>query len=365
MIDTVVLTIPKHLFSIHKPELFTPSAAWVLAEHTAHKGVISKQNPTTRDLALGIYKPRLTITHRQHAHGTEPLLKIEVSLPKLFFGNNFEELRYKDFKAVLEKLVSTLSTMGVIVDPNILASAPIATIHYGKNIKLTDGSTPYHYIKKIQEANAPWFLDVNKTDFRNDGHSYKWHCNSYEVVFYDKIRDLEKAKQSSKRALEKDSALQLHLLNKFKTRKKLEFLRMEVRLNKRVKIKQLFAKLNIKADLTFKKLFKPAISKKILLHYLDELESKRPPLLDYKTTNDRALLADLIFNNPDSSPKQIMQLFGMKKVLETMNIRELRMIFAKYNARSWQRLIAEVNKVKLSTANNAFSIIRKNINKSS
>ena len=54
-------------------------------------------------------------------------------------------------------------------------------------------------------------LDVNQTDYRNEGHSYKWHCNSYEVVFYDKIKDLEKAKQSEKRAIEKDNAIQLHL----------------------------------------------------------------------------------------------------------------------------------------------------------
>ena len=54
-------------------------------------------------------------------------------------------------------------------------------------------------------------LDVNQTDYRNEGHSYKWHCNSYEIVFYDKIKDLEKAKHSDKRAIEKDNAIQLNL----------------------------------------------------------------------------------------------------------------------------------------------------------
>ena len=65
--------------------------------------------------------------------------------------------------------------------------------------------------KKIKEANIKLLLDTNQTDYRNEGHSYKWHCNSYEVVFYDKIKDLEKAKHSEKRAIEKDSALQLNL----------------------------------------------------------------------------------------------------------------------------------------------------------
>ena len=108
--------------------------------------------------------------------------------------------------------------------------------------------------------------------------------------------------------------MQLHLFKKLRARhNKLEILRMEVRLNKRTKIKQLFKALGIKAELTFKKLFKPAISKKVLLHYLDELESKRPLLLDYSVINSKALLADLIMNNPEMSPKQIMQLYGLKQ----------------------------------------------------
>ena len=126
--------------------------------------------------------------------------------------------------------------MGVIVDPSLLAAAPISAIHYSKNIPLTDGSTPYHYINKIKEANIQLNLDTNQTDYRNEGHSYKWHCNSYEVVFYDKIKDLEKAKQSDKRAIEKDSALQLNFFPRFAQRKKkLEILRIEVRLNNRKK----------------------------------------------------------------------------------------------------------------------------------
>lgn len=41
---------------------------------------------------------------------------------------------------------------------------------------------------------------------------------------------------------------------------------MEVRLNRR-KIKQLLTNLGIKANLTFKGLFKPATAKKVLLHF--------------------------------------------------------------------------------------------------
>lgn len=203
-------------------------------------------------------------------------------------------------------------------------------------------------------------LDTNQTDYRNEGHSYKWHCNSYEVVFYDKIKDLEKGKQSNKRALEKDNELQQHLLSKtFKKRNKLEFLRMEVRLNKRAKIKQLFKKLVIRADITFKKLFKPAIAKKVLLHYLDQLEQNRSPLLNVKITDDKTFLAQLAFNNTDITPLRAMAMLGFKRALEAASLRELKTMIGKDKPQSWYRLVSHTKNVTLPTLHSPFKEIRK------
>jgi hypothetical protein len=376
MIDTVVLLLSQDSFQIIDPDKFVPSARWITNNRSsAVHGIQSKQNPNKKELLAGIYKPRLTLrtSLRQSRHSAwlatpgaansrnpkEIELRIELSLPKLFYGNNFEELKGKDLQPLLCKLSSILDQMGVIVAPSDLAQASISAIHYSKNIALTDGSTPYHYINKIKEANIKLSLDVNQTDYRNEGHSYKWHCNSYEVVFYDKIKDLEKAKQSDKRAIEKDSALQLKLFPRLaQRRKKLEILRMEVRLNKRQKIKQLFAKLGIKSDLSFKSIFKAATAKKVLLHYIDELESKRPPLLDYRAANDKALLADLIFNNPALGSKRILQMYGLYRALEVVNIRELRGMLSKQNQRDWNRLMGEAKEIRLSGILSPFEIVR-------
>lgn len=362
MIDTIVLTLTQDTFEIVDPEAFTPSAAWVFSNRS-QRGMCSKQNPTKKDLLKGIYKPRLTLAHRVNSAGRrEIVLKIELSLPKLLFGNNFAELRFKDFAAVAEQLVTALKTMGVITTLQTIIEAPVSAVHYSKNICLTDGSTPHYYINKIKEANITLSLDTNQTDYRNEGHSYKWHANSYEVAFYDKIRDLEKAQVSTKRAVEKDNELQISLFKKLQKRStKFEVLRMEVRLNRRAKIKQLFTKLGIKTDLTFKKLFKPAISKKVLLHYFDEITNKRPKLLDYKAANSKALLTDLIFSNPDLGPRQILQLYGFKQALDAMNPRELRVMFARYSARSWYRLIADANKVQLSAGYDQFKSIKEQL----
>lgn len=360
MLDTIVLTLNKSEYTITEPERFAPSAQWALT-HT-NRNLQSKQNPTKKELTRGIYKPRLTLFSRiNQLFGQAPILRIELSLPKLFFGNNFAELQAKDFIALTKQLLDILKDMGVATTIAALAQATVSSIHYSKNIALTDGSTPYHYIQKIKEANLKLSLDTNQTDYRNEGHSYKWHCNSYEVVFYDKIKDLEKARTSNKRALEKDSGMQLNLFEPLQKRKKFEILRMEVRLNNRKKIKQLFKKLDIKADLTFKKLFKPAIAKKILLHYLDEVERQRPLILDYKTTNTITLLGDLIMSNPQLTPKQIMLLYGLKQALDAVGPRELRMMFKRYNSRSWYRLLGEAKNVTLPHPSSPLRILREQL----
>ncbi len=366
MIDTIVLSLTSEMFHINEPDKFKPSARWALLAHKSkedrfhYRSIVSKQNATKKELLKGIYKPHLTLAYCRGVQGVvELLLKIELSLPKLMYGNNFNELQYKDFKTIIDKLVAVLAAMGVVVTTEVLIHAPVLAIHYSKNIPLTDGSTPYHYINKIKEANVRFSLDTNQTDYRNEGHSYKWHCNSYEVVFYDKIKDLEKAKQSSKRALEKDNELQLHLFKTFEQRHKLEFLRMEVRLNKRAKIKQLFKKLKINADLTFKKLFKPAIAKKVLLHYLDELERNRSPLLNFKAVDDKTFLAQLSFHNHSITPKQAMTLLGFKRALEAAPLRELKAMIGKNKPQSWNRMLNDIKNIQLPRMNDSFKVIRK------
>lgn len=202
-------------------------------------------------------------------------------------------------------------------------------------------------------------LDTNQTDYRNEGHSYKWHCKAYEVVFYDKIKDLEKAWQSSKCAIEKDNELQQHLFKAFQKRYRLEFLRMEVRLNKRAKIKQLFKMLGINADLTFKKLFKPAIAKKVLLYYLDELERNRSPLLNVKISDDKKFLSQLSFDNPAITPKQAMMMLGFKRALEAAPLRELKGIIGKNKPQGWYRLINDAKNIALPAWDSPFKGIRR------
>lgn len=91
-----------------------------------------------------------------------------------------------------------------------------------------------------------------------------------------------------------------------------------------------------------------------------ELESKRSALLDYKPANDKALLTALIMNNHELSTTKILQMFGLKKALESVTMRELRVMF-KHNQRSWYRLTADASKLKLPTSKNIFGLVREHL----
>jgi len=367
MLDTIVLTLSKNMYQIFEPDRFEPSAKWVLDNNSSMGGrgyIPSKQNPTAQELRNGIYKPRLTLTNRyNHTGQREATLKIELSLPKLLFGNNFDELQDNDFDQVVGLLKQKLNGMGVFFFPHNLINAPISAVHYSKNIPLTDGTTPRYFIKKIKDANVPFSLDINQTDYRNEGHSFKWHCNSYEVAFYDKVRDLEMAKKSDKRAIENDNIIQLNLFNDIKRQKPFEVLRIEVRLNNRQKIGQLFRLLGINQEITFKNVFNLNIAKTVLIYYLNEMESKRPKLLNYKGSNPEAFLADLIVNNPKLGIKKTMQVFGLKIALDTIDTRDIRRMFCNYSQRSWYRLISEANKIELPVSNDVFDTLHTELEK--
>lgn len=81
-------------------------------------------------------------------------------------------MRYKDFDAITNKLHQVLHDMGIEMKLENLQHADVATIHYAKNIVLTNGATPFHFIQKIKQANIASRLDSNQTDYRNAGQSF-------------------------------------------------------------------------------------------------------------------------------------------------------------------------------------------------
>ena len=181
-------------------------------------------------------------------------LKIEFSAPKLMFKNNFDELEDKDFDNVVDTLLRKLEEMGIETRRAYLVKSYIQKIDYSKNIILDDYTTCSMVISELSKLNLNKRLDLNKTDYRNEGQALAYHANQFEIKIYDKIKDLEQDKKfGEKRSLEKDNQYQPDLFKQSNYKdivksKHLEVLRFEIRLARR-KLTSLLVKLNIKSQL--------------------------------------------------------------------------------------------------------------------
>ena len=213
MLDTVVLTLDQSQFEVVKPERFSPSASGLLTAPYYSLGAqgtfICVQNPTRSDLQAGRYLPRLTLAKRKRATGFLLTLRIEFSAPKLILGNNFDELESSDFVRTIDVLSEALISMGVQPSRDALRNGRVSAIHYCKNIALTDYTTCSMVMDELKRIDLAKRLDLSHTDYRNEGQAIRYHANSFEVTFYDKLKDLEKARYSEKRGIERDYGAQL------------------------------------------------------------------------------------------------------------------------------------------------------------
>lgn len=357
MIDTITLSLKRNMFAILDKTKFYPLTR-SLGNNIFRKWV---RNPSEKEINSYGYLPKLTYIERP----TESILRVEFSVPKIIYGNNFDEVEDKNFDDITSKLKQKLKLIGVNVFEYLIKKAPISVIHYSKNIPLIDGSTPFMYLKEIQKTNMNLRLDFNQCDFRNEGHSLKFRTNSFEVVFYDKVKDLEKAKISEKRTIERDNFIQLDLFNDIKEIRKnklLEVLRMEVRLNQPQKIRQVLKKIGLEVELNFQNLFKKKIAQKVLLYYLEQIENAYPKLLYFNPKSAKDFIAQFLIDNSKTKLKDSFVAFGFYKVLEEIPVREIRELLKKFPRESWYRFYKEVSRFKYpKTSILIFELIRNSI----
>ena len=102
MIDTVVLLLPQDSFQITNPDKFVPNARH---DHKCQPKCRSR-NPieaksNQERISLLAYISQGLHCFITHENKKQVMLRIELSLPKLFYGNNFQELKGKDLQPLL------------------------------------------------------------------------------------------------------------------------------------------------------------------------------------------------------------------------------------------------------------------------
>lgn len=359
MIDTIILTIKKPDFTITDPDKFSPATDILDKSELCKPLMTFIQNPTKEDYKKGVYKPRLTIYRRIGNIS----LRIEFSVPKLMFLNNVDELEDKDFPDVIKKLDSRLLDMGILVASNTLGEASVSGIHFGKNIPLTDYYTASFVIKQLEKVDLHKRLDLNKRDFRNEGHGLYFHTDSYEIIVYDKIADLKK---SQKRAFDKEPTIYQPTLFEPLQEKVKELLRLEIRIGNKIKLLNILKTFGYERDqLIFKNLFSQDLAKKVLQKFWqDYFEDKRLKLLDLKIEPDELL--EQILKRSGTRKISLLKALGITGayvVGQKGNIRKLRSTIEQYySPRTWQRLKKDIKKLDTIEGINSYKEISNQIN---
>ncbi len=356
MIDTVVLIAQPTNFRIFAGNKFTPP----YDPRSTGRFLRHVQNPTKEDFLNGIYRPRLTLNRRPTASGFALTLKIECSLPKLLFGNNFDELMVQDLPLVIKTLGTRLREMGVWMTKEELLSCHVTAIHYSKNIVMTDGTTSSMLVNAIRKAQVPPKLELNEKEYRDSGYCIRWHANSYEVVFYDKKADLQKAKTTEKGRVEKDNLIQLSLFSDLKESVPFEVFRIEVRLTVS-KMKRLAEELAISREYTLESLFNKEQKKKVLMHFWHLAESnilyipgdadKIEPLIE---------LTKLTF--PKVRSGKVIEIAATALLLQQTSPQHCKHIVnALSSKRQWYRYKGYLSKLSKPLGNLALAIVKKQL----
>lgn len=280
-------------------------------------------NPTSNAKRLGIYQPRITYTQR-HVGGRRMTyeLAIELSLPKLMYNNNFNELTNDDFPAIVKKLIETLRGMNIWLFTKQIEETEVRAIHYSKNIVFTDYTSCSSILTYLSQADISKIYDVQKTDFRNGGHIFHIHTNSIDIAFYDKVSDLKQSKVSEKRSIEKDSYIQLDLLDMLEEVKPLSVLRFEIRLGKKRLIKNRLEDVGITSELIFRNLFTQEVAQKVLRQHWKHF-FRQISLVSLDANTPDKLLANIL-KSKNLRPHQALAQLGYTLLRDSADARYVR-----------------------------------------
>ena len=319
MIDTIVLTLNQSDFKITNHNRFTPSTKSLIKRYKTTQGYKGKsthiQYPTKEERRNGIIKPALTVYQDIRKSGPEIFLKIEVSLSKLFLGNNIEELFTKDFNLITMTLVTVIKDMGIIVNSKSIKNSKISAIHYSKNIIFHDYITPAMVINEISKCQCNKRVDLTEEKYINGGEALRYHYKNHEIIFYDKLKEIIHSTYPTTNVK--------HILKSLANKPDIQILRIEIRLNKRRKIKQILNKIGFNSEIIFSNLFDEQIAKNILLYHWDSIISKS---MTFFRTNVNAIekLEQLRRVNPNISYLKLLAYVGQMFILKDANIKRLR-----------------------------------------
>lgn len=302
MLDTVILQIPRGSYEIFDHSKFFPPTTRMLTGTLPYFKYVN--NPMAKDKNRKIYLPRITIYKR----GRNFDLTIEFSAPKIIFNNNCDELENNNFDEILRKLKDKIFAMGVKINLNTLKNAYVIAFHPSKNIIIKKGYTASFAIRELSKIDISKNFDVTKCKYKNNGQELQFYTNSHSFVFYDKIADLA---EPEKRAIDKQQTkYQRSLYDLLKDKSKLEILRFEIRLSKKVKMNEILERVGHSPNPRFKDIFNKNLCQKIINLYWKDYSSNNQFIFN-SNNNYQEILQQIFIKFPKTKNATALKIIGL------------------------------------------------------
>lgn len=285
------------------------------------------QGMTTEDKRQLHYKPKLFLTNAPQAGGRKIFLYIELSLPKLLYGNNLQEVCDQDFKPLIRKLRDILFEMGVKVSPRVLANAQIVRYHSCKNIILPNGVATQYIVSNVAKVNFGARSGTGHTDYLNGGHCARFHYNDYEIAVYDKIADIRQMQFSPKRSVDEESHRDFQNIDIEKLGN-LQVLRLEVRLNNSKVLRRKLAKVGFLFEegntITFRDVFDSEIARKLNVYYWKQICKAGRQIYFLQDGSE-----SMLWNLGNTKLLKKLEFIGMAKVIDDCGAPYVKRLIAK------------------------------------
>jgi|GEM_PF-1084663 len=362
MIDTVVIALHETQFKVFEtcygnfnPDVrnfFIPP----FVQFGAGKYAKATRNPTKYEISKRGYLPRITLWKGVHGPGViDCQLYVEFSAPKLVYGNNFDEIddRPEVLDYICKSLAGRLRYMGVHVAEADLKRASVKTIHYGKNVVLTDHTRAGAVVRDIAMCNITTQRQADVQRFKNGGEVAHFYNSSGAFVAYDKLSEMDRAKRTTKDLMEKDYECQLTLFDYEDMPNPFEILRIEQRYVNKKAIRAAFKAINVDLGeaVTLDKLFSADYAKKIMQYEFGRIKSRYPVVLLGKQIP--AFIADLQIKNPKITSSSLMKIAGYRMLLDTgITAREVRNIYG-FTPQQWSRFNGMMNGLDMTKTEHA------------
>lgn len=336
MLDTIVMGFELSL-PFRNPRVPFDSPTWLGSAY--NRTIKAKLNVSASEKRLGIYRP--SFTYYQNPAGLNKpryVLYVQFSVPKLIYGNNFQEVREQELENVVQAIKAALEHIGLNISIEQIRKTQVLKVDFAKNVVYANFTSTNLIIKNVATADISARYDTERSSFKNGGQAFHIHTGVEDIVIYDKIDDLRQSKKGDKRAIERDNYTQRDLLEMFEQRKNISVVRFEVRLRTKRKIQHVLARIGADIpDLTFEALFSTDLARRVLIYEWESILDAIPKMALSDDAPDRLLVK--IFDRKNITPMRALAYLGMLWLLSVCDTRYIRSLFDKrFGQHAWARL---------------------------